>query len=61
MAQQLNQMELNSIREIVSGHQTNAAKLSTYANQCKDQQIKQMFQNASMQAEQSAQKLIQML
>lgn len=58
---QLNQMELNSIRETVSSHQAMSAKFSAYANQCKDPQIKQMFQNASVQAEQSAQKLIQML
>ena len=58
---QLNQMELNSIREIVSGHITSAAKLSAYANQCKDSKVKQMLQSASTQAEQGAQKLIQML
>ncbi len=55
------QSELNSIREIVTGHQTMASKLSTYANQCQDQQIKQMFSQAAQQAQQSAQNLIQML
>lgn len=57
----LSQQELNSIREVVSSHQTMANKLSTYANQCQDQSIKQMFSQASQQAQKSAQNLIQML
>ena len=53
--------ELNSIRELVSSHLTMASKLSTYANQCQDSNIKQMFSQASQQSKQSAQNLIQML
>ncbi|MDR1705915.1 MAG: hypothetical protein LBS19_14700 [Clostridiales bacterium] len=56
-----NQMELSSIREVVGGHQTTAAKLNAYASQCQDQQIKQMFQQAAGEAQKSAQQLIQML
>lgn len=58
---QLNQMEVNSIREIVEAHQTTAAKLSDYSQQCQDAKIKQMFEQASKEAQQSCQKLIQML
>jgi hypothetical protein len=58
---QLNQMEANSIREIVGCHQTSSAKLAAYAEACQDQQIKQMFQQASQEAKTGAQKLIQML
>lgn len=58
---QLNQMEANSIREIVECHQTTSSKLSTYAQQCEDAQVKQMFEQASQEAEQSIQKLTQML
>ncbi len=61
MAANLSQMELNSIREIVSCHQTIASKLSTYANQCQDQHIKQMFSQAAQEAQKSVQNLIQML
>ena len=57
----LNQMELSSIREVVSCHVTTAAKLNTYANQCQDPHIKQMFQQAATEAQKSAQKLVQML
>lgn len=56
-----NQMELNSIREVVGCHVTVAAKLSTYANACQDPQIKQMFQQAATEAQKGAQKLVQML
>ena len=55
------QSELNWIREMVSGHQMVANKLSAYADQVQDPSIKQMFTQASAQAKQSAQNLIQML
>lgn len=58
---QLNQMEVNSIREIVECHQTTATKLSDYAQQCEDARIKQMFEQAATEAQQSCQKLTQML
>ncbi len=57
----LKQSELNWIREVVSGHQTTACKLSAYAEQVQDPQLKQMFSKASGEAAQSAQKLVQML
>ncbi len=57
----LNESELNSIREAVTAHQTTANKLCDYANQCQDAEIKQMFQQASTQAKQGAQKLTNML
>ena len=57
----LTQMELSSIREVASCHQTVSSKLSAYANQCTDPHIKQMFQKASTDAQNSAQKLIDML
>ena len=57
----LKQSELNSIREVVACHQTVANKLSAYAEQVNDPNIKQMFTQASTQARQGAQNLIQML
>jgi len=57
----LNQMELNSIREVVTSHQMAANKLTDYAGQCQDPQIKQMFTTAANDARKSAQQLIQML
>ena len=57
----LKQSELNWIREVVSAHNMTASKLSAYANQVQDPQIKQMFTKASTNAKQAAQNLIQML
>jgi len=57
----LKQSELNWIREVVSAHNMTASKLSSYANQVQDPQIKQMFSKASTDAKQAAQNLIQML
>ncbi|MCL2406480.1 MAG: spore coat protein [Defluviitaleaceae bacterium] len=56
-----NQMELSSIREVVSCHIATSNKLASYANQCSDPHIKQMFQQAAGEAQKSAQKLTQML
>ena len=58
---QLTQVELNSIREIVMGHQTMSSKLSDYAQKCQDPQIKQMFEQASQEAQKSSQNLLNML
>lgn len=55
--QQLNEMELQNIRQLAGNHKTISAKLSEYANQCQDSQIKQMFQQAAQSAEQGVQKL----
>ncbi|WP_250277507.1 hypothetical protein [[Clostridium] colinum] len=57
----LNQMEINSIRECVSNSITMSSKLSCYANKACDSELKEMFKSSSIKAEQSAQKLIQLL
>ena len=57
----LKQSELNSIREVAACHQTVANKLSAYAEQVSDPNIRQMFTQASTKARQGAQNLIQML
>ena len=59
--QGLKQSELNWIREVVACHNTSAKKLGSYASQVQDPQIKQMFTQASTQASQAAQNLLQML
>ena len=57
----LNQSEFNSIRELVASQMTTSTKLCNYSEQCQDSQIKQMFKQASDQAHQSSQNLLQML
>lgn len=55
---QLNQLELQNLRHLIGGHQTISVKLNTYAQQCQDPQIKQLFQQASTAASQTAQQLM---
>ena len=57
----LSQQELNSIREVVSGHQTVASKLCTYAGQVQDPTLKQMFEQGSQDARKNAMDLINMI
>lgn len=59
--QGLKQSELNWIREVVSCHNMSASKLNAYASQVQDPQLQSMFSNASRQAKQAAQNLLQML
>lgn len=58
---QLNQLELQNLRHLISSHQTMVQKLNDYAQQCQDPQIKQMFQQSAQSAQQNAQKLMTFL
>jgi len=57
----LTQVELSSIREMVASHRTTAVKLNDFAGQCSDPKIKQMFTQASTEANKSADNLMQKL
>lgn len=50
----LTQTELQSLREIASGHLTMSKKFGVYANQVQDPQIKQMFSKASTDSKTTA-------
>ncbi len=58
---QLNQQELQNLRHLIGSHETSAHKLDTYAQQCSDPQIKQMFQQSAQSAESTKQKLMSFL
>jgi hypothetical protein len=57
----INQMELNHIKEIVSLHQNMATKYSAFANQCQDPQLKQLLQKSAQDAQTTANNLINSL
>ena len=57
----LSQQELNSIREVVTGHQNVASKLSAYSQQVEDPTLKQMFDKGSQDARKNAMDLINMI
>ena len=54
---ELNQVELQNLRHLIGAHDTAHQKLNTYANQCVDPQIKQMFTKAAGEALNTKQKL----
>ena len=43
----LNQLELQNLRELIAGHETASNKLQDYAHHCSDPQLKQMFQQSA--------------
>jgi len=58
---QLNQIELQNLRHLIGSHETAYQKLSTYAQQCTDPQVKQMFQKSADSAKNTKQKLLSFL
>jgi hypothetical protein len=58
---QINELELQNLRELIGAHRTESAKLRTYAQQCNDPQVKQLFEQGARSAESTVQKLISFL
>lgn len=54
----LNQAELQHVRHLIGSHDTAYQKLSTYAKDCTDPQIKQMFEQSAQSALTTKQKLM---
>lgn len=57
----LNQVELQNLRHLIGSEQTAFDKLNTYANQCVDPQIKQLFTKSAQDALNTKQKLMSFL
>lgn len=55
------QQELNCLKEIAGAHLTMSCKFDDYANQCQDQQLKQMLKQSSTDAKTTATNLINSL
>jgi hypothetical protein len=58
---QINQQELENLRHLIGSHETGYQKLETYAQQCSDPELKQMFQQSATSAKQTKQKLLSFL
>ncbi|MBO5143237.1 MAG: hypothetical protein J6C46_09695 [Clostridia bacterium] len=54
----LNEVELQNVRHLIGAHDTSYQKLTSYAENCTDPQIKQMFQQSAQDALNTKQKLI---
>lgn len=57
----INQQELQSVREIIGSHQTMASKLDFYSNQCQDPNLKNMFKQSGQDAKTTATNLLNSL
>ena len=58
---EINQVELQNLRHLISTQDTSYQKLSSYASQCVDPQIKQMFTKAAQDTLNIKQKLLTFL
>lgn len=58
---QLNELELQNLRHLIGSHETAYQKLSTYAQQATDPQIKQFFQKSAQDAQNTKQQLLSLL
>ncbi len=54
----LNEVELQNVRHLIGAHDTSYQKLTSYAENCTDPQIKQMFQKSAQDALDTKQKLM---
>ena len=54
----LNELELQNVRHLIGHHDTAYQKLSAYADDCTDPQIKQMFEKSAQDALNTKQKLM---
>lgn len=57
----LNQVELQNLRHLIGGAETNYQKLNTYSEQAVDPQIKQVFAKAAQDSLNTKQKLMTFL
>lgn len=58
---QLTQVELQSLRHLISSHETSCQKLQTYSQQATDTQVKAFFEKATQDAQQTKQQLLSFL
>ena len=54
----LNEVELQNVRHLIGEHDMSYQKLSSYARECTDPQIRQMFEKSAQDAQNTKQKLM---
>lgn len=57
----LTQIELQNLRHLIGSHETAYQKLSTYAQNATDPQVKDFFERSAQSAQNTKQKLISFL
>ncbi len=58
---QLNELELQNLRHLIGSHETAFQKLTAYAQQATDPQVKQYFQKSAQDAQKTKQQLLSFL
>lgn len=57
----ISELELQNLRHLIGGYETTHCKMTAYAEQANDNEVKQFFQKSAQSAEQTKQQLIQFL
>ncbi len=57
----ISELELQNLRHLIGGYETTHCKMTAYAEEANDNEIKQFFQKSAQSAEQTKQQLIQFL
>ncbi len=58
---QINQQELQNLRELIGNHETMSNKMKDYANQCNDPQLRNMLQQSAQSANNTMEQLLSYL
>ena len=61
MRSELSEQDVQNLRHLIGGYDTTHCKMTDYANQATDQQVKQFFQKAAQSAKENKQQLMQFL
>ncbi len=61
MRSELSELDVQNLRHLIGGYDTTPCKMTDYANQATDQQVKQFFQKAAQSAKENKQQLMQFL
>ncbi|MCI8333633.1 MAG: hypothetical protein HFH25_03495 [Lachnospiraceae bacterium] len=61
MRSELSELDVQNLRHLIGGYDTTHCKMTDYANQATDQQVKQFFQKAAQSAKENKQQLMQFL
>ena len=61
MRSELSELDVQNLRHLIGGYDTTHCKMTDYANQATDQQVKQFFQRAAQSAKENKQQLMQFL
>ena len=57
----ISELELQNLRHLIGGYETTHCKMTAYAEDANDNEVKQFFQKSAQSAEQTKQQLIQFL